>query len=212
MGRKKTPESDTQATREKIIAAAEWLFKEVGYAKTTVGDIAARLGMSHSNVYRYFPAKANINEEICDRIVRGIELRCIRSVHDGKTAQENIMDFILQYHRSIRESAFKENKLYDMITLAMQQHWPILQTHSQRLRKVLESILTKGISSGQLKPMDAHKMARAIHESIAVFVYPDLIAHWLDEFGVSGHEDGVEEQLIYLVENILCGICANTAA
>ncbi len=211
MGRKKTPEVDTQATREKIIETAERIFKEVGYAKTTVGDIAASLGMSHSNVYRYFPTKAHINEEICDRLVRGIEAMCLPSADKGNSTKENLTRFILHYHRSIRERVFKGNKLYDMVSLAIQQHWPVIQGHSVRLRRILESILDKGVASGQLKKMDTFKMARAIHEAIAVFVHPDLIARWVEEFGISGHENGVEEQLIYLAEAIIDGISLESA-
>ncbi|MEA4855725.1 helix-turn-helix domain-containing protein, partial [Solidesulfovibrio sp.] len=42
------------ATKSRIIEAAENLFREVGYSKTTVADIASALGMSPANIYRYF--------------------------------------------------------------------------------------------------------------------------------------------------------------
>ena len=46
MGRKKTNDSDVAAMKSRIIEAAESLFRDVGYAKTTVADIARALGMS----------------------------------------------------------------------------------------------------------------------------------------------------------------------
>ena len=40
--------------RERILVTAERLFREIGYQKTTVADIAKALRMSSANVYRFF--------------------------------------------------------------------------------------------------------------------------------------------------------------
>ena len=44
-------------TRERILVVAERLFREIGYQKTTVADIAKVLRMSPANVYRFFDSK-----------------------------------------------------------------------------------------------------------------------------------------------------------
>src|ERR1700681_1014603 len=44
-------------TRERILVVAERLFREIGYQKTTVADIAKLLRMSPANVYRFFDSK-----------------------------------------------------------------------------------------------------------------------------------------------------------
>ncbi|HET7714600.1 MAG TPA: TetR family transcriptional regulator, partial [Bauldia sp.] len=41
-----------EETRARIVETAEGLFRRLGFAKTTVADIAAELGMSPANVYR----------------------------------------------------------------------------------------------------------------------------------------------------------------
>lgn len=207
MGRKKTPEIDALATRERIIQAAENLFRVVGYAKTTVADIATVLGMSPANVYRYFPTKAHINEEICDRLVRSFETHCIGAIEKKNTAFETIKVFLLEYHRSIRASLLNENRLYDMISIAMEQHWPVIQSHSDRLRRTLCSLIDHGIKSGEFKKNDAYKIASVVHESIAIFIYPPLLERWVNEFADAGKENSVEEQLIFLIETIFHGIC-----
>ena len=53
--------TDTEATRQAIAAVAEDLFRTVGYHKTTLADIASRLGMSPANIYRFFRSKQEIN-------------------------------------------------------------------------------------------------------------------------------------------------------
>jgi len=51
-------------TRARIMETADALFRRMGFAKTAVADIAAELGMSPANVYRFFPSKNDIVEAI----------------------------------------------------------------------------------------------------------------------------------------------------
>src|SRR5712675_30352 len=51
-------------TRERILVVAERLFREIGYQKTTVADIAKVLRMSPANVYRFFDSKLHEMVEI----------------------------------------------------------------------------------------------------------------------------------------------------
>ena len=52
------PVASAEATREQILDVAEELFHRIGYAKTTIADIAQEMGMSSANVYRFFPSKS----------------------------------------------------------------------------------------------------------------------------------------------------------
>ena len=51
-------------TRERILVVAERLFRQLGYQKTTVADIAKELRMSPANVYRFFDSKKAIHEGV----------------------------------------------------------------------------------------------------------------------------------------------------
>ena len=62
------PNKDSDEARARILGVAEEHFRRVGYHKTSVADIAAELGMSPANVYRFFPSRDAINESICGRL------------------------------------------------------------------------------------------------------------------------------------------------
>ena len=51
-------------TRDRILEVAERLFRQIGYQKTTVGDIAKELRMSPANVYRFFESKKAIHQSV----------------------------------------------------------------------------------------------------------------------------------------------------
>ena len=59
--------------RERILVTAERLFREIGYQKTTVADIAKTLRMSPANVYRFFDSKKAINAGVARRLMGQVE-------------------------------------------------------------------------------------------------------------------------------------------
>src|ERR1700742_4395952 len=63
-------ESDT---RDRILVVAERLFRQIGYQKTTVADIAKELRMSPANVYRFFDSKKSIHEGVARGLMGEVE-------------------------------------------------------------------------------------------------------------------------------------------
>ena len=53
--------------RGQILDAAERLFFEHGYDRTSVQDILDALGLSKGGFYHYFDTKASVLREICER-------------------------------------------------------------------------------------------------------------------------------------------------
>ena len=67
-------------TREKILVVAERLFRQMGYQKTTVADIAKELRMSPANVYRFFESKKTIHQAVAHGLMGEVELEAQRIV------------------------------------------------------------------------------------------------------------------------------------
>ena len=59
--------------RGRIVVVAEKLFREIGYQKTTVADIAKVLRMSPANVYRFFDSKKSIISAVAQRLMGEVE-------------------------------------------------------------------------------------------------------------------------------------------
>ena len=65
-------------TRERILVVAERLFRQIGYQKTTVADIAKELRMSPANVYRFFDSKKSIHEGVARTLMGEVEVEAQR--------------------------------------------------------------------------------------------------------------------------------------
>ena len=58
------PQVGSSCIRQRIVQAAIRLYRQIGFKKTTVADIARGASMSPANVYRFFASKQAIEEAV----------------------------------------------------------------------------------------------------------------------------------------------------
>ena len=208
MGRKKTPLSDSLAIKTSIVDTAELLFRDIGYSKTTVGEIAMALGMSQANVYRYFPTKASINEVICERVVTRIEDRCTSILKSNNDAKQCLSMFQLEYFRAVKDNVIKDKRLHEMVVKAVEQYWTVIQEHVNRMDIMVQGILLKGVNDGIFKKMDIPSTSLALQNAFSAFTYPALVERQIADAANSGGEERIEADLKNLADIVLGGISA----
>ena len=168
-------------TRARIMETAEALFRRLGFAKTTVADIASELGMSPANVYRFFPSKNAIVEAICQRCLAELEDKAwavARSPGAASARLERLTLEILAYHK---ENLLVEQRVHDMVLVAIEDNWGAIRAHKDVIRNVMELILRDGIAAGEFEAVDARETAQLMLRSLIVFEHPVLIAQCLQD-------------------------------
>src|SRR3981189_2034035 len=85
--------------REPILRGAERLFRQIGYQKTTVADIAKDLRMSPANVYRFFDSKKAIHEGVARSLMGGVEEAAQQIARRPGTATERLRELLTTVHR-----------------------------------------------------------------------------------------------------------------
>jgi len=171
-------------TRERIMECADALFRRLGYAKTAVADIAAELGMSPANVYRFFPSKAAIVEAICQRCLTECEEKLWAVARSRGPAAERLERFVLEILAYHKENLFEDTKIHDIVLVAMEQSWAAIVAHKERTRAAIELILRDGIESGEFEHVDVRETAAVVMLSFVAFCHPLLIAQGLKD----GHD------------------------
>jgi AcrR family transcriptional regulator len=171
-------------TRARIMETAEALFRRLGFAKTTVADIAAELKMSPANFYRFFPSKNAIVEAICRRCLSEVEEKAwaaARSKGPAGPRMERLVLEILAYHK---ENLLIEHRVNEMVLFAMDHMWDTIRAHKEVMRNVTELILRDGIESGEFEPVEPRATADLVMRSLLSFTHPMLIGQCLEE----GHD------------------------
>jgi AcrR family transcriptional regulator len=168
-------------TRARIMETAETLFRRLGFAKTTVADIASELRMSPANVYRFFPSKIAIVEAICQQCLKAVEEKAwavARSKAPAAQRMERLVLEILAYHKA---NLVTEQRVNELVVAAIEHSWESIRAHKDALRTVTELIVRDGIEAGDFEPVDPRQTAELIMRSVVVFTNPILIGTCLEE-------------------------------
>src|SRR5262249_61302008 len=86
-------------TRERILVVAERLFRQIGYQKTTVADIAKELRMSPANVYPFFESKKAIREGVARTLMGEVESRARRNGGAPRPAKPRARELLKAINR-----------------------------------------------------------------------------------------------------------------
>src|ERR1700754_3952465 len=112
-------------TRERIVVTAERLFREIGYQKTTVADIAKVLRMSPANVYRFFDSKKAIHESVARRLMGEVEDAAQGIASAPGTVAQKLRQLLTSIHRMNSERYVGDSKLHEMVAIAMEEDWEV---------------------------------------------------------------------------------------
>src|ERR1700742_4914709 len=104
-------------TRDRILEGAERLFRQIGYQKTTVGDIAKELRMSPANVYRFFESKKAIHQSVARGLMGEVELEAQRIVDGSGPVLERFRQLLTAINRMNTERYVGDSKLHEMVEI-----------------------------------------------------------------------------------------------
>ncbi|GEP05384.1 TetR family transcriptional regulator [Methylobacterium oxalidis] len=193
-----TLDRDTGDLRSRILTIAERLFREMGYRKTTVADIAACLRMSPGNVYRFFPSKKALNEAVAERLLRQIEaeLGCIVA-DTGMSARERLRRFVLTMHAMSAGQFTANRRMHDMVEVAMAESWEVIHAHIGRVEELLVTLVAEGARNGEFRVSDPRAAARCVQTAVVRFCHPALIAQCADR-----EQPTIEEMTDFLMTGL----------
>ena len=172
-------EEPAPTTRCKILATAERFFRDIGYQKTTVADIAKALRMSPANVYRFFDSKKAINEAVVERVTREVEaLIAGIAVAPGLSAAARVAEIIRALHRDCLERCNYNPRIHEMVEAAMSESWDVWRHHIDRISAVFERVVTEGSRNGEFTVEDPVTTAACLHVAVTRYCHPVLVSQY----------------------------------
>ena len=168
-------------TRGRIMETAEALFRQLGFTKTAVADIASELGMSPANVYRFFPSKIAIVQAICQRCLGELEGKVWAIARSRAPAGERLERLVLEVLAYHKENLLEDKKVSEMVEVAMRESWDAIMAHKEVQRTAVELIVRDGIDSGEFELVDPRATSAVIMQSFISFCHPTLIAQGLQD-------------------------------
>ena len=163
-------------TRERILVVAERLFREIGYQKTTVGDIAKVLHMSPANVYRFFDSKKAIHEGVARILMGEVEEAAKAILVRPGPATPRLRELLTTVHRMNSERYVGDSKLHEMVEIAMEESWDVCVAHIQGITETIGGVIGQGVASGEFETDDIPLAAMCTCHALVAYFHPQMIA------------------------------------
>lgn len=188
--------------RQNILAAADERFRDFGYNKTTMAEIATDCAMSPANLYRYFKNKHDICAALATRYLERKE-SVLRRIVDQQdmTAAERIEAFVLASLRYTHSQWSGTPLLYALIEDVSKRRRDIVSHHTQARRTLLVELIQQGNASGEFTVANPARTADALLAATVFFDYPDF----MDIFPLDVFETKARDVCGLLVEGLRGG-------
>ena len=191
--------------RTKIISAAYNLVARYGYGKTTMADLAKACGMSPGNLYRYFPGKLDIAEQLAQHAFDE-ELAALREVvrKPGLSATERLKVFFCTQLQVTYKKLNEDSKIFEIAEIIKRERPDLSTQNLARIRALLVEILSAGNASGEFDIPDVVSAAEMIQCATMKYHYPQLFS----KLPLAG----LERELRGVIGLILQGISGSKAS
>jgi AcrR family transcriptional regulator len=190
-------------TRERILVVAERLFREIGYQKTTVADIAKVMRMSPANVYRFFDSKKAIHEGVARGLMGGVEEAAQAIAAKRGPAASRLRELMTTIHRMNCERYVGDAKLHEMVEIAMEESWQVCVAHMEQITMTIGAVIGEGAASGEFVVSDVREAAMCTCTAMMRFFHPQMIAQCADKPGPS---------LDQMIDFVLAGLAPHGTA
>jgi AcrR family transcriptional regulator len=170
-------------TRERILEVAERLFRQIGYQKTTVADIAKELRMSPANVYRFFDSKKSIHEGVARGLMGEVEVEAQRIADSQGPAAVRLRELMKTVHRMNSERYVGDSKLHEMVAIAMEEDWEVCNAHIMLITQTMGSVIAQGMAAGEFEVADLEQAALCCCTGMIRFFHPQMIAQCANKPG-----------------------------
>jgi AcrR family transcriptional regulator len=147
------------ANRAAILDAARSVFASVGYGAAGVVDIVRASGLSQGTFYNYFPDKESIFRALVDESIGSIRAR----LREARASAQSLEEFVGGAYRAYFEAMAADPTMFQLMrrnagSIRALMDDPVLAAGVDEL---LED-LSGAIARGELPPLDAAYMARAM--------------------------------------------------
>lgn len=185
-----------EETRERILVAAEELFRRIGFYKTTVGDVAEALGMSSANIYRFFPSKMAINEALCEKLLKTLLAAATAAASGHGSPSERVFNLLMTLHRHHRDHLTNQERVHEMVLVAMEEDWSSIEAFIKTCKGMVAKLIAEGQTAGEFGPGDPEMLAELTFSACVAIVHPMLIAKCASEGNTNDQIDAIAQGVV----------------
>jgi AcrR family transcriptional regulator len=172
------PQEDRVQAR--LVAIAADHIRRFGPERVTVVAVAREAGMSHANVYRFFPSKAGLVEAVVVAWTRSVEMALGDIASAPDPADDKLERFLTAWAKAQRDCLDRDPAIYAAYASFWEGRRDSITAHRARLRSFLSAIVDEGMEPGPFRIKDEEKAVAFVADAIQRFVHPALVTEMRD--------------------------------
>ncbi|MEH3145487.1 MAG: TetR family transcriptional regulator [Methylobacterium frigidaeris] len=159
----------------RLLAIAAEHLRRLGHRQVTVVGVAAQAGMTHANVYRYFPSKVALVDAVAGRWLRDVEAELAVIADAPDPADDKLERLLLALAALQRDALLHDPNLFAVHLDATVESRPIARRHRGRLRVLVERVIEEGLNAGAFSLRDRERALAFIFDASHRFTHPASI-------------------------------------
>ena len=195
----------TSGKRQGILAAASQCLARFGYDKTTMEDIAGRIGLNKTSLYYYYPNKEAIFIAVIIQEAKRFLTALQAKAGKVQGCRNQILTYLIERLRYYQQVVNLHSLTVETLRRMQPSFKALYQDVQAREIDFIGRLLQDGMAAGEIKDADTRKLARII---LAV---ADAIKQHTCDVSVHGAFDAIdyteaEKDVAYAVNLILDGL------
>ncbi|KAA2236846.1 TetR family transcriptional regulator [Salinarimonas soli] len=156
----------------RLLAIAGAHLRRFGRRRLTVVGVAEDAGMTHANVYRYFPSKSDLVDAVVAQWLKTLEVDLAAIADAPDPADDKLERLLLAVAHAHRDCLESDPNLFDAYAGAAQALRPVVRKHRARQRALLERVLDEGVAADAFRPRDRERAAAFVIDAVYRFINP----------------------------------------
>jgi AcrR family transcriptional regulator len=178
-------------TRQAILETADKLFMRFGPTKTSVADIARKLGMSPANIYNFYPSREAILEAVGELHFTALRKCLAAQIETVEGDWRKIETLFLVTAQDMRRHLENETDILQLQALQAHHKWRFVDDFHAILKDTVRQIVSNAMAAGRFRTQDPHEATIALFDCMLGALDPFLIL----KFERHDHERRLKSQL-----------------
>lgn len=198
------PETDIAATRARIIDAADYMIQEKGAISFSMTDLAAAVGMSPANLYRFFDSKDALAEAMAGEWFAELQVIMEELVAAEMPVEEKLYQFFAN-RLVVKRARYKADPgLFESYMELGDEHFEVIKGYVDLADHYMALILAEAMEKGYFRGLELDSVMSLVNTMIQPFCNPRLMTQMMHV--------ATEERLRMVINTILNGLRANEEA
>jgi AcrR family transcriptional regulator len=160
---------------QRLLGIAAEHIRRFGAARTTIVGVAEEAGMSHANVYRYFPSKTGLLDAVTAQWLKPLEMRLQSTAQGADPAYDKLERILSDAQRAYSDKLEIDPNLFGLLVTAVEKSRGVARKHRARVQGEVQRVVEEGMGNGVFAIADQKRAMALVFDMTHRFLQPAAV-------------------------------------